>query len=238
MLKIKNLTVKTEAKEIISNLSLNIKNREIHALMGPNGSGKTSLCFSIMGHPDYKISKGKIMFDGKDITALATEKRAKLGIFISFQEPPEINGVGIYSFFMTAASKQGQKHSFNVLNEMEETGKSLGFDKEFLDRNLNEGFSGGEKKKCELLQLVILKPRIVILDEIDAGLDADALKIAVQILKKSAKNGAAILAISHSPRMLKMIKPDKIHIIKNGKIVRSGNNKLIKEIEKYGYKNI
>ena len=237
MLKIKNLTVNIDKKEVIENLSLRLRKGKIHALAGPNGSGKTSLCFSIMGHPDYKISGGEILLDNENITPLSTEEKAKLGIFLSFQEPPEISGVGVYSFLMTMIAKQGQKHAFAALNEAKEIVRSLGLEQSFLDRNLNEGFSGGEKKKCELLQLAVSEPRVAILDEIDAGLDADALKTAVKIIKKAAENGTAILIISHSPRIFKMLKPDFAHSIINGKIVKSGDAKLLKQIEN-GYQKI
>ena len=237
MLKIKNLTVNIDKKEVIKNLSLRLQKGKIHALAGPNGSGKTSLCFSIMGHPDYKISGGEILLDNENITPLSTEEKAKLGIFLSFQEPPEISGVGVYSFLMTMIAKQGQKHAFAALNEAKEIVRSLGLEQSFLDRNLNEGFSGGEKKKCELLQLAISEPQVAILDEIDAGLDADALKTAVKIIKKAAENGTAVLIISHSPRIFKMLKPDFAHIMIDGKIVKSGDAKLLKQIEN-GYQKI
>ena len=237
MLKIKNLTVNIDKKEVIKNLSLRLQKGKIHALAGPNGSGKTSLCFSIMGHPDYKISGGEILLDNENITPLSTEEKAKLGIFLSFQEPPEISGVGVYSFLMTMIAKQGQKHAFAALNEAKEIVRSLGLEQSFLDRNLNEGFSGGEKKKCELLQLAVSEPRVAILDEIDAGLDADALKTAVKIIKKAAENGTAVLIISHSPRIFKMLKPDFAHIMIDGKIIKSGDAKLLKQIEN-GYQKI
>ena len=237
MLKIKNLTVNIDKKEVIKNLSLRLQKGKIHALAGPNGSGKTSLCFSIMGHPDYKISAGEILLDNENIAPISTEEKAKLGIFLSFQEPPEISGVGVYSFLMTMIAKQGQKHAFAALNEAKEIVRSLGLEQSFLDRNLNEGFSGGEKKKCELLQLAVSEPQVAILDEIDAGLDADALKTAVKIIKKAAKNGTAVLIISHSPRIFKMLKPDFAHIMINGKIVKSGDAKLLKQIEN-GYQKI
>ena len=237
MLKIKNLTVNIDKKEVIKNLSLRLQKGKIHALAGPNGSGKTSLCFSIMGHPDYKISGGEILLNNEGIARLNTEERAGLGIFLSFQEPPEISGVGVYSFLMTMIAKQGQKHAFAALNEAKEIIRSLGLEQSFLDRDLNEGFSGGEKKKCELLQLAVSEPRVAISDEIDAGLDADALKTAVKIIKKAAKNGTAILIISHSPRIFKMLKPDFAHIIIDGKIVKSGDAKLLKKIEN-GYQKI
>ena len=237
MLKIKNLTVNIDKKEVIKNLSLRLQKGKIHALAGPNGSGKTSLCFSIMGHPDYKISAGEILLNNGGIARLNTEEKAKLGIFLSFQEPPEISGVGVYSFLMTMIAKQGQKHAFAALNEAKEIVRSLGLEQSFLDRNLNEGFSGGEKKKCELLQLAISEPRVAILDEIDAGLDADALKTAVKIIKKTAENGTAVLIISHSPRIFKMLKPDFAHIMIDGKIIKSGDAKLLKQIEN-GYQKI
>lgn len=237
MLKIKNLTVNIDKKEVIKNLSLRLQKGKIHALAGPNGSGKSSLCFSVMGHPNYKISGGEILLDNENIMSLSTEGKAELGIFLSFQEPPEVSGVGVYSFLMTMIAKQGQKHAFAALNEAKEVLELLGLEQGFLDRNLNEGFSGGEKKKCELLQLAISEPRIAILDEIDAGLDTDALKAAVKIIKRAAKNGTAVLIISHSPRIFKMLKPDFAHIMIGGEIVKSGDAKLLKQIEN-GYQKI
>lgn len=235
MFKIKNLTIEVENKEVVKNLSLPIGPGKIHMLMGPNGSGKTSLCQAALGHPDYTVKKGDIALDGKSILSLKTEERARRGLFLSFQEPPEIQGISVASFFRTIAGRQKHQDPFAIMKEVGDQMSRLGLNDTFLGRSVNRGFSGGEKKKNEIVQLGILKPKFAFLDEIDSGVDIDSLKIIAQILKKSAKSGMGILLISHSTNLGKMLKPDFVHIINKGKIVARGGAELLKQIEKTGY---
>jgi len=232
MLEIKNITVQVDGKEVIKNLSLTIKRGEIHALMGPNGSGKTSLCFALLGHPDYKITKGTILFNKKPIKSLKTEDRAKLGMFLSFQEPPELHGVGISSFLKTISTKHGQDRLAS-----EKAIEKLNLPLSFKSRYLNDGFSGGEKKKSEMTQLAAIHPKMAILDEIDSGLDIDSLRTIATMLKKEVSRGMGLLFISHTTKVFKALKPNRLHILtKNGVI--SGSASLLKELEKKGYKHL
>src|SRR3989344_7056358 len=237
MLEIKNLEINVENKKILDGISLEIKPGEIHALMGPNGSGKTSLSFSVMGHPKYKITNGKIFFNEQDITNLTADKKANLGIFLGFQYPSELSGITIRQFLKKVSDKFNPglsvKEFQNILGEKSE---QLKIDESLISRSLNQGFSGGEKKKCEILQMSILKPKLAILDEPDSGVDIDSLKIIAEGINKIAKeNNTGILLITHYNRILNYIKPDFVHVIYNGKIVMSGDNKLAEELEENGY---
>lgn len=241
MLKIKDLHVRVGKKEILKGISLNIKPGEVHALMGPNGSGKSTLAYALMGHPKYKISKGEISVDGKKVNSLSPDKRAKLGMFLSFQYPTEIPGLTVSSFLRTALnsikSKKVAVIDFHRLLKAKMV--KLKMDSKFGTRYLNEGFSGGEKKKAEILQMLILEPKYAILDETDSGLDIDALKIVskgINELRKSNDNG--ILLITHYHHILDYVKPDKVHVMSAGKIVKSGKQDLAKKIEKRGYDKI
>ena len=237
MLEIKNLRVEIEGKEIIKGINLKFEKGKIYALMGPNGSGKSTLANVIMGNPEYKITKGKIFLNGKDITNLNPDQRAKNGIFLSFQNPSEIEGVTISNFLRMALNNSKNK-KISVLDFhklLKEKLKLLKMPENFSERYLNQGFSGGEKKKSEILQLNILNPKVAILDETDSGLDIDALKIISKGLNKLMDKEKIIIVITHYKRILEYLKPDKIFIMKHGKIVLAGKSSLINKIEKKGY---
>ena len=235
-LEIKDLDVSVDGNKILKNINLEIKEGEIHALMGPNGSGKSTLAHVIMGNPKYTVDKGSIVFNGQDLLNLKPEERAKLGIFLAFQHPVEVSGVNVFNFLRTAYTKL---HSEEIdIEEFEKVIvkklKMLGMSEYFISRYLNDGFSGGEKKKFEVLQMLILRPKIAILDEIDSGLDVDSLKTISKLIKGLTKN-TGILLITHYERILKYIKPHFVHVIIDGKIVESGNSTLVSIIEKNGY---
>lgn len=241
MLSIKSLKVNREKSVILNGVSLDIKPGETHILMGPNGSGKSTLANSLMGNPDYSIISGQIILGGKDITTLGVAERAKAGLFLAFQYPVEIPGVPLLQFLKLAyIEKTGIKITPGAfLKLVNEHTSRLDIKKELLDRYLNEGFSGGEKKKIEILQLSILSPEFVILDETDSGLDVTALKtIFKDIDFFKNKNNIGVLAITHYARILDYLKPDFVHIIQNGKIVKSGGIEIAKEVERKGYEAI
>jgi Fe-S cluster assembly ATP-binding protein len=234
-LEIKDLHVAVDAKEIICGLSLTINSGEVHALMGPNGSGKSTLSYAIMGHPKYKVTKGDILVDGSSIIALPPNERAKLGIFLSFQNPMEVPGVNFTSFLRTAhtavtGSKLNPIKFKEFLKEKLETAK---FSEELVNRNLNEGFSGGEKKRAEMLQMLALKPKFAILDEPDSGTDVDAMKAVAAAINQMREAG--ILIITHYRRILDYINPDFVHVLVDGQIATSGQKELVAEIEARGY---
>ena len=239
MLKIRNLNVNVDGKEILKELNLNLEKGKVYALMGPNGSGKSTLSQVLIGNPKYKFS-GEISFEGEDISDLKPHERAKKGLFLSFQYPVEVPGVTISSFLKTALnSLRGKKISpIEFWNILEKHSKKLKIDKSFLSRFLNEGFSGGEKKKAEILQMLILNPKLAILDETDSGLDIDSLKIVSQGINNFMDKDKTILIITHYQKILDYIKPDKIFIMKNGSIVKEGGKELIEELEKNGYEGI
>ena len=237
ILEIKDLHVSMDGKKILKGLNLTLEKGKINALMGPNGCGKTTLAHILMGHPKYTITGGNIFFKGKDITELSPHKRAKLGIFLSFQYPKEINGVTISNFLRTAFnSLKTEKLSLLEFQEiLENKAKTLEIDKEILARYLNEGFSGGEKKRAEILQMMVLDPSFVILDETDSGLDIDALRIVANGVNEFMNKTKTLLIITHYKRILEYIKPDKVFIMRDGKIALSGDNKLIDRLEEKGY---
>lgn len=243
MLEIKDLHVEIESdegnKEILKGLNLTIEEGNVHALMGPNGSGKSTLANVLMGNPKYKITKGDILFEGESILDLNTTDRARLGIFLSFQYPQEIEGVSIRNFLRTSYNQvKGEKLSVLDFKELlDEKSKVLNLDEDFSERYLNKGFSGGEKKKSEMLQLALLSPKLAILDETDSGLDIDALKsVADSINTLKQKNPQmTILIITHYKRILEFIKPDKLSIMIKGKIALEGNADLVDHLEEKGY---
>ena len=236
-LKIENLTVSVENKTILKDFNIEIKSGEIHAIMGPNGTGKSTLSKVIMGDENYKIEKGKILFDEKEINNLPTDERAKLGIFLGYQMPPEIEGVSNADFLRTAIhSKKETFKLYDFIKKINKTVDELNMDKQMIHRGINEGFSGGERKKNEILQMYMLEPNTIILDEIDSGLDVDSLKIVGEnVMKYYEENKPSILLITHYQRLLNYIKPDYVHIMKNGHIVKTGDKTLVSKIEEYGY---
>lgn len=240
MLEIKNLHVSTDNKEILKGLDLKINKGEIHAIMGPNGSGKSSLSLALMGHPRYQVNQGSIKVDGKEITSLTPDKRAKLGLFLAMQYPVAVPGVSVFNL-LRSANKNLEVEKIPALefqNKVKSKMKELKMDENFLSRSINDGFSGGEKKKAEILQLAILKPKYAILDETDSGLDVDALKTVSAGINSVVGKDIGILLITHYQRILKYIKPDFVHILVDGKIVRSGDFKLAEQIEEKGYAEI
>lgn len=240
ILEIKNLHAKIENKEILKGINLTIKSGEVHVIMGPNGVGKSTLSHVIMGNPNYEITEGNILLDGVDITHMQTDERARRGLFLSFQNPPEIEGVTTADFLKASvATKEGE--SFKMLSfarEVDTYMKRLAMKKEFLTRPLNEGFSGGEKKKMEILSLYMLKPNVAILDEIDSGLDVDSLKIVGEHIKAyQEEQEAGLLLITHYQRLLSYIQPHFVHIFLDGSIKKTGDATLVEQIEQNGYDN-
>lgn len=240
-LKIKDLCVKIDDSKILDGLNLEIKTGEIHAIMGPNGTGKSTLSKVIMGDPNYEVIGGDILFDNKKINDLSVDQRARLGIFLGMQMPLEIEGVTNADFLRTAIhTKEGTDFKLmSFIREMNTTCKKLKMNEEMIHRSVNKGFSGGERKKNEILQMCLLKPNMILLDEIDSGLDVDSLKIVGENVTDYYKeNESGILLITHYQRLLDYIKPDFVHIMMDGKIIKSGDIKLVKEIEEKGYEKI
>lgn len=245
MIKITDLHAKivkdNEEKEILKGLNLEIKPGEVHAIMGPNGSGKSTLSKVLAGHPDFEITSGSVEFQGKDLVEMDPDERANSGIFLAFQYPVEIPGVNNLNFLrMAYNSKQKYlgKEEMDPLDFddfIEEKTKILEMKTDFLDRNLNEGFSGGEKKKNEILQLLVLNPALAILDETDSGLDIDALKIVAHGINTYASKDNAVLMITHYQRLLDYVQPEFVHVLAEGKIVKTGGKELALELEKSGY---
>jgi len=242
MLEVKNLHASTEdGLGILKGINLKVNNGEIVVLMGPNGSGKSTLGNVIMGSPNYMITSGEILFEGKDINDVKADERAKKGIFMSFQYPAEISGVTISNFLRTALnSLKGIKIGLLEFKELlKEKMNLLNIDEKFSSRYLNEGFSGGEKKKTEILQLAVLEPIFAILDEVDSGADVDSLRIIANGINRiKEKNNMTCLIITHYSRILNYIKPDRVIIMANGKIVKEGSKELVEEIEDKGYENL
>lgn len=237
-LQIKDLHVNIEGKEILKGVKLDIGKGEIHALMGPNGSGKSTLSLALMGHPKYDVVKGKVFFYGNDLLKMTPDERAKAGIFLSFQYPSEISGVGLTSFLKAAYNETHKKKKTAVefMQFLYRKMDLLKMDREFAKRQLNVGFSGGEKKRCEILQMAILEPKLAILDETDSGLDVDSLRIVAEGIKKQLNQNMSVLIITHYQRILHYIKPDRVHVMHDGKIIASGDYKMAEDIEKEGYK--
>lgn len=240
ILKIDNLTAKVNNKVILNDFNLEIKSGEIHAIMGPNGTGKSTLTKVIMGDPNYEIVKGDIYFNDTKINDLKVDERARLGIFLGMQMPMEIEGVSNADFLRTALRAKDENFKlFSFIKSLDKEVENLKMDPEMIHRGINEGFSGGERKKNEILQMHILKPKIVMLDEIDSGLDVDSLKIVGNSVMDYFKEEApAILIVTHYQRLLDYIKPDFVHVMENGKIIKSGDASLVKIIEEEGYDKI
>ena len=240
-LQIENLHVTVEGKEILKGVSLTINSGEIHVLMGPNGSGKTSLSLAIMGHPKYKITEGKILLDGEDITNLETNEKVKKGLFLAFQNPIEIGGVKLSTLLVAEYNRiHGQSQSvMQVISYVKELSKTVGVTDALLNRGVFEGFSGGEKKRTEILQMLLMRPKIAILDEPDSGVDVDGLKaIAEAIVKLKQENNTGYLIITHYRRILDHVNADKVHILYRGKIVATGGMELARLIDEKGYEGV
>lgn len=236
-LEVKDLKVKIEDKEILKGISLEVDKGKVVALMGPNGSGKSTLAYALMGHPRYEITSGKILLNGEDVTKAKPDERARKGLFLSFQYPQEISGVSVSNFLRTALNAKNEK-KISVMDFhkiLQEKMKLLKIDKSFALRYLNEGFSGGEKKRMEILQMAVLQPKIGILDETDSGLDIDALRTVAEGINDLKGHELGILLITHYQRILNYITPDKVHIVMDGKIVKSGGKELALEVEEKGY---
>ncbi len=241
MLKINNLHASIDGKEILRGINLEVNAGEVHAIMGPNGSGKSTLAAAIAGKEEFEITEGEIYMDGENLDGNSPEERAHKGIFLSFQYPVEIPGVSVTNFIKTAIneSRKGRGQEDMPANQMlkmiREKAEMLDIDRKFLSRSLNEGFSGGEKKRNEIFQMAMLEPKLAILDETDSGLDIDALRIVANGVNKLRSKDRAILIITHYQRLLEYIIPDFVHVIHNGKIVKSGTKELALELEEKGY---
>lgn len=246
-LEVKDLRVSIDGKAILSGLNLNINKGEVHAIMGPNGSGKSTLANAIMGHPKYTIESGDILVKGESIVKLPTDLRARKGLFLGFQYPTEISGVG-YSHFLRNAyntlnkslGEEQNREVFLTVREFHEYVKknldAVGLDPSFLSRYLNEGFSGGEKKRSEVMQMLVLKPNIAILDEPDSGLDIDAVKAVAEAINKLIATGAGVVVITHYARILRYLnKLNYVHVVSKGKVIKSGGKELAEELEAKGY---
>tara|TARA_B100000609_G_scaffold20400_1_gene14613 strand:+ start:805 stop:1539 length:735 start_codon:yes stop_codon:yes gene_type:complete len=241
MLKIENFTCNVDGKEIIKGLSLEVKKGEVHAIMGPNGSGKSTLSAVIAGNEDYEVTKGNIFFNDENIEDLSAEERAHRGIFMSFQYPVEIPGITVTNFIKTAINSNlkargNQEMPANeMLKKIREKAELLEIDSRFLSRSLNEGFSGGEKKRNEIFQMAMLEPTLAILDETDSGLDIDALRIVASGVNKLKNKDNATIVITHYQRLLDHIVPDHVHVLQDGKIAKSGDKNLALQLEERGY---
>lgn len=238
LLEIKDLHIKVADKEIIKGLNLTVNQGEIHALMGPNGSGKSTLSNVICGHPNYEVTSGQIIFQGVDITEFESNERAKLGIFLAFQYPTSIPGVTLANFLLASVKAVRGAENVKLLDYRKELiaqMKDLGINQDFAKRYVNEGFSGGEKKRCEILQMAMLRPKLSILDETDSGLDIDALRIVSEGVNRLTTPEMGVLVITHYQRLLNHIKPHFVHVLVNGKIVQSGGPEVALQLEENGY---
>lgn len=241
MLKIKDLHASVEDKEILTGIDLQVNAGEVHAIMGPNGSGKSTLAAVIAGKEEFEVTKGQVFLDGEDLEDTAPEERAHKGVFLSFQYPVEIPGVSVTNFMKTAINESRKARGLEdmpanqMLKLIREKAELLDIDRKFLSRSLNEGFSGGEKKRNEIFQLAMLEPKLAILDETDSGLDIDALRIVANGVNKLRSKDNAVIVITHYQRLLEYIVPDFVHVLHNGKIVKSGTKELALELEEKGY---
>ena len=238
-LEIKDLHVSIEDKEILKGVNLTINTGEVHAVMGPNGTGKSTLSSAIMGHPSYEVTQGEVLLDGVNVLELEVDERAKAGLFLAMQYPSEITGVTNADFMRSAINaKREEGQEINLMQFIKKLDKQMDFldiDKDMAQRYLNEGFSGGEKKRNEILQLMMLEPKFAILDEIDSGLDIDALKVVSKGINEMRGENFGALMITHYQRLLNYITPDKVHVMYGGKVVKSGGPELAKRLEEEGY---
>jgi Fe-S cluster assembly ATP-binding protein len=237
MLKIENLHVEVDGNEIVKGLDLEVGQGELHAIMGPNGSGKSTLANVLMGHPRYEVTEGSVTFEGEDVLELEPDERAKLGMFLAFQYPSEVPGVSVANFLRTAVNSVREE----VLSPMEmykllqEKMAVMRMDPKFAERYLNEGFSGGEKKRNEILQMLMLEPRLAIMDETDSGLDIDALQVVARGVNEMRGPDFSAVVITHYQRILRYIEPDRVHVMLDGRLVTSGGKDLAEELEEKGY---
>ena len=237
LLRVENLHVSVGGKELLHGINLTVNQGEVHVIMGVNGAGKSTLLHAIMGNPVYQITEGHIYFEGEDITQLSVDKRAKLGIFLSFQNPISVAGITMENFIRTAKTTISgkQQRLFPFKRRMRQRMEDLAMDPSYADRYLNDGFSGGERKKSEILQLRILDPKLAMLDETDSGLDVDAVRIVSKNISAYHKEGNAILLITHLNQILKFIQPEFVHVLIDGRIVKEGGPELVDEIETNGF---
>ncbi len=236
-LEIKNLHVEVENKEILKGIDLTIHENEIHALLGPNGNGKSTLLSTIMGQPRYKVTQGSITFNQQDVLAMSVDERAKAGLFLALQYPPEIPGVINSDFLKAAMNTRLEKpiSLYQFIKELENATKAVDLPLDMVHRSLNDGFSGGEKKRNEIIQMKLLKPSLAMLDEIDSGLDVDALQAVVESIKEVIQRHGSALVVSHYARFYQLIEPTHVHIIVDGKMIKSGDASIIQRIDKEGY---
>jgi Fe-S cluster assembly ATP-binding protein len=238
-LEIRDLHVSVEgaADEILKGVDLTVRSGETHAIMGPNGSGKSTLAYSVAGHPKYVVTSGSVLLDGEDVLSMTVDERARAGLFLAMQYPVEVPGVTVSNFLRTAATAvRGEAPKLRTwVKEVGASMAELGMDKAFAERNVNEGFSGGEKKRHEILQLALLKPKIAILDETDSGLDIDALKVVSTGINRVRETGVGTLLITHYTRILRYVRPDFVHVFVGGRIVAEGGAELAEELETSGY---
>ncbi len=241
MLEIRNLHVVIDGKEILRGLDLSVKAGEIHAIMGPNGSGKSTLAKALAGHPSYEVTEGEVIYEGRNLLEIEPDERARLGVFMAFQYPIEIPGVSNANFMRLAYNEKAKSEGRDELDPLEfddlirEKLKIVEMDTSFINRSVNEGFSGGEKKRNEILQMAVLEPKLAVLDETDSGLDIDALRIVAGGVNKLANKDNAIILVTHYQRLLNYIEPHFVHVLYRGQIVKSGGKELAVELEKKGY---
>jgi Fe-S cluster assembly ATP-binding protein len=237
ILQISGLEAAVDGTPILKGVDLTVPQGEVHALMGPNGSGKSTLAYALAGHPRYEITGGQALFDGQDITEMEADERARLGLFLAMQYPVEVPGVSVMNFLRTSlnAIRGTEISPRDFIKLFDEKSKLLGFDRAFADRYLNEGFSGGEKKRHEILQMAMLEPKFAVLDETDSGLDVDALKVVSEGVNTMRGPGLGVLIITHYTRILRYIKPDVVHVMFEGRIARTGGPELADYLEENGY---
>lgn len=238
-LEIKNLTVEVAGKKVVDGMNLTIPAGEVHAIMGPNGTGKSSLSKAIAGHPEYPITSGEVLLDGENLVGLSPDEIARKGFFLGFQYPVEVPGVSIANFIracLSARLSEGETlNPVEYYKKLHSKMEALKMDRSFTTRSVNDGFSGGEKKRCDILQMLMLEPKFAVLDEVDSGLDIDALKIVSEGVNSARSPERGMLLITHYHRLLEYIKPDAVHVMSGGKIVRSGGAELAVELEQKGY---
>ena len=241
LLEIKDLHAAIDGKEILKGLNLQIKSGEVHAIMGPNGSGKSTLAKVLAGHPSYEVTKGEVLYEGKNLLELEPDERAREGVFLAFQYPVEVPGVSNSQFLRLAYNEKMKHYGTEELDPLEfndllkERAKIVEMDSSFFKRSVNEGFSGGEKKRNEILQMAVLEPKLAVLDETDSGLDIDALRIVAEGVNKLRSADNAIILVTHYQRLLNYIEPDFVHVLAGGKIVKEGGKELALELEEKGY---